>query len=143
MSYVYRLKSAYVDELILCLLSMLNPTIWGSTESYILWELRYITASGGWKITIHGTWYNSIFFRNKTFFFVKIENWNFQQLFDREFREILQNFRSFRWTFRKHFSMGNKSCPNELKFCDISQKRNEIDAENFRFLSWQTKKFYS
>ena len=30
---------------------------------------------------IHGTWYTSIFFRNKTFLFVKIESWNFQHLF--------------------------------------------------------------
>ena len=55
---------------------------------------------------VHGTLH--IFFRNKTFLFVKIESWNFQQLFDLGFRETLQNFSSFRQTFRWHFCMGNK-----------------------------------
>ena len=31
-------------------------------------------------------------------------------------------------------SMGNKSCSNELKFCDISQNLNQTDADNFSFL---------
>ena len=39
--------------------------------------------------------YTFHFFRNKTFLFVKIENWNFQHLFDLEFRETSQNFSSF------------------------------------------------
>ena len=58
---------------------------------------------------VHGT--PHIFFRNKTFLFVKIE---IQHPFDLEFRETLQNFSSFRQIFRRRFSMGNKSCPNEL-----------------------------
>ena len=57
----------------------------------------------------------SYFFRNKTFLFVKIEIWNFQHLFDLGFRENLQNFSSFRQTFRRQFSTGNKSCLNEPK----------------------------
>ena len=67
---------------------------------------------------VHGTL--QFFFRNKTFLFVKIESWNFQQLFDLGFRETLQNFSSFRKTFRRHFSTGNKSCFNDLKFCEVS-----------------------
>ena len=34
------------------------------------------------------------FFMNKTFLLIKIENWNFQQLFDLEFHDTLQNFNS-------------------------------------------------
>ena len=64
---------------------------------------------------VHGTLH--ICFRIKTFFCVKIENWNFQQLFDLGFRETFQNFSSFRQTFLQHFSMGIKSWLNELKFC--------------------------
>ena len=37
---------------------------------------------------------NHIFFRNKTFLFYKIENWNFQHLFEKEFRENSHNFKS-------------------------------------------------
>ena len=71
---------------------------------------------------VHGT--PHIFFRNKTFLFVKIE---IQHLFDLEFRETLQNFSSFRQTFRRRFSMGNKSCP--IEFHKIINQR---DAESFR-----------
>ena len=35
-------------------------------------------------------------FRNKTFLFFKIESWNFQHLFKKEFHETSQNFNSFR-----------------------------------------------
>ena len=50
-------------------------------------------------------WYmvHFIFFRNRTFLFVKIESLNFQHLFDLGFCEILQTFSSFRQTFRWHF----------------------------------------
>ena len=37
----------------------------------------------------------NIFFRNKTFLFFKVESWNFQHLFEKEFRETSQNFNSF------------------------------------------------
>ena len=73
------------------------------------------------KRTIMETWYTSYFFRNKTFLFVKIESSNFQHQFDLGFHEPLQNFSSFRQTFRQLFSMGNKSCLNELKFCEVSR----------------------
>ena len=35
------------------------------------------------------------FFRNKTFLIFKRESWNFQHLFEKEFRETSQNFNSF------------------------------------------------
>ena len=77
---------------------------------YILGELRDNTASVGRLkkelSMVHGTLH--IFFRNKTFLFVKIESWNFQQLFYLGFHETLQIFSSFRQTFRWHFCMGNK-----------------------------------
>ena len=56
-----------------------------------------------------------IFFRNKTFLFVKIESWNFQHLFYSQFQETSQN----------------------------QTDADSLDAENFSFLSWQTKKFCS
>ena len=39
---------------------------------------------------------NHILFRNKTFLFFKIESWNFQHLFEKEFCETSQNFNSIR-----------------------------------------------
>ena len=90
---------------------------------------------------VHGTLKS--FFRNKPFLFVKIESWNFQQLFVLGFRETLQNFSLFRQTFRWQFSTGNKSCPNELKFVKFHEMKNQKDAKNFRFLSWQRKVCYS
>ena len=36
-----------------------------------------------------------IFFRNKTFWFFKIESWNFQNMFEKEFSDISQNLNSF------------------------------------------------
>jgi hypothetical protein len=68
-----------------------------------LTEIRHVLAE---ERTIHDTWYTLYFFRNKTFLFVKRESWNFQQLFDLGFRETLQNFSSFRQTFRWHFCGG-------------------------------------
>ena len=41
------------------------------------------------------------FFRNKTFLFFKIESWNFQHLFEKEFHETSQNFNSFRQPKKK------------------------------------------
>ena len=41
------------------------------------------------------------FFRNKTFLFFKIESWNFQHLFEKEFRETSQNFNSIRQPIEK------------------------------------------
>ena len=54
----------------------------------------------------YGLNYN--FFRNKTFLFLKIENWNFQHLFENEFCDTSQNITSFRqfdilWGFLKLF----------------------------------------
>ena len=95
--------------------------ILGSTNSY---TRRVKIYYGIWWLKkelfmVHGTL--QTFYRNKTFLFVKIESWNFQQLFDLGFCKTLQNFSSLRQTFRQHFSTGNKSCPNELKLCEISR----------------------
>ena len=62
-----------------------------------------------------------IYFRNKTFLFVKKDSWNFKHLFDLGFHETLQNFSSFRQNTEKN---RNKSCLyklNELKFCEVSR----------------------
>ena len=102
---------------------------------YILGELRDNTASVGWR-TILGTWYTSYFFRNKIFLFVKIKSWNFQHLFDLRFRETFQNFSSFIQTW------GVKVVWISWNFVRFHEMIIQRDAENFRFLSWQTKKSF-
>ena len=41
------------------------------------------------------------FFRNKTFLFFKIESWNFQNRFEKEFRKTSQSFNSIRQPIEK------------------------------------------
>ena len=67
---------------------------------------------------VHGTL--NIFFRNKTFLFVKIEIGNFQHLFDLWFRETTHNFSSFRQLFLTIDKCHLNICLNELKFCTAS-----------------------
>ena len=64
------------------------------------WKLGQQTPStGSWRIwRLRPKFY---FFRNKTFLFFKIESWNFQQLFEKEFRETSQNFNSIRQPIEK------------------------------------------
>ena len=74
---------------------------------------------------------NFFFFRNKTFLFFKIQSWNFQQLFEIEFRETSQNFKAIRQKIEKNW---NKNCLNELnelKFCEVS--RNSISNSCWKF----------
>ena len=68
---------------------------------------------------VHGTL--NIFFRNKTFLFVKTEIWNFQHLFDLLFRETSQNFSSFEQLLFPIEKCCLNVCLNELKFCKVSQ----------------------
>ena len=56
----------------------------------------------------------------KTFLFIKIENWNFQHLFEIEFRETSQNFNSY-GSFRQLLFSFFIGCLIELKFCKVSQ----------------------
>ena len=64
----------------------------------------------------------NIFFRNKTFLFVKIEIWNFQRLFDLLFHETLQNLSLFQTTLITHKKKCCQNvCLNELKFFKVSQ----------------------
>ena len=44
---------------------------------------------------------NYIFFRNQTFLFFNIETWNFQHLFEKEFRETSESFNSIRQRIEK------------------------------------------
>ena len=60
---------------------------------------------------------NHIFFRNKTVLFFKIESWNLQHLFKREFCETSQNFSSFEQLV---FPIEEYRL-NELKFCKDSR----------------------
>ena len=83
------------------------------------------------------------FFSNKTFLFFKIESWNFQHLFEKEFHETSQNFNSIREVIEKMettiFWMSWMSW-NFVRFHEILF---QTDAESFSFLSWKTKKFYT
>jgi hypothetical protein len=74
-----------------------------------------------------------IFFLEIKLFVCQDRNMKFQQLFDLGFRLTLQNYNSFRQTFRWHLSTGDKSCPNELKFCVIS--RNKKSKRCWKFQS--------
>ena len=56
------------------------------TASAIFWDYLGMFIEYGQK---------NIFFRNNTFLFFKIESWNFQHLFEIEFRETSQSFNSF------------------------------------------------
>ena len=109
---------------------------------YILGELRDNTTSVGWKKNYPWYMVHFNFFRNKTFLFVKIENWFFHHLFDLGFREILQNFSSFRQHSDDIFLWGIKVVRMSWNFVLLPEILNQTDAENFRFLSWWTKKFY-
>jgi hypothetical protein len=113
-----------------------------SAEPFILGELRYNTTSGGWRKKKEER-YTSIFYRNKTFLFVEIESWNFQQLFNFEFRETLQNFSSFRQHLDDIYLWVIRGVRISWNFVKFHEMINQRDAENFSFLSLQTKKFYS
>ena len=62
-----------------------------------------------------------IFFRNKTFLFVKIESWNFQHLYDLGFHETSQNFSSFGQLLFPIEKCCLNVCLNVLKFCKVSR----------------------
>ena len=67
---------------------LLKKILW-RPEPFILGEFRYVTASGGWKKKLSMVHFK---FLLGIFFFVKIESWNFQQLFDLWFPQTSQNF---------------------------------------------------
>ena len=69
-------------------------------------------------------------FRNKTFLFLKIESWNFQHLFEKEFRETSQNFNSIRHP-RKNVTNNCLNQLNELKLCEVS--RNSFSNRFWKF----------
>ena len=105
-------------------------------QSHIYYErVNRNTACVGWRKNYPYTLY---FFRNKTFLFVKIESWNFQQLFDLGFLETLQNFSSFRQTFRWHFCGGIRVVWMSWNFVRFYEVINQKDAKNFRFPPWQS-----
>ena len=87
---------------------------------------------------VHGTL--NIFFRNKTFLFVKIEIWNFQHLFDLWFRETSQNFSSFRQLFLNIEKCHLNICLNELKFCEASQNCKSDSSWKFQLSIVSNKK---
>ena len=83
-------------------LKVVLSKFYGIRQSYILGELKDSTASFGWRKNYLWLMVHFNIFRNKTFLYVKIKSWNFQQLFDLGFRETMQNFSLFKQTFRQH-----------------------------------------
>ena len=88
--YTIRLPTLYVSWHFM--MSSTKPSLKIRTASAIFWNYLGIFRDYGLK---------NIFFRNKTFLFFKIESWNFQHLFEKEFRETSQNFNSIRQTIEK------------------------------------------
>ena len=74
--------------------------------------------------------------------FFKIESWNFQHLFEIEFRETSKNFNSFS-TFRQLFCFFLSVVWLSWNFVRFLEILFQTDDESFSFLSWKTKKFYS
>ena len=83
------------------------------------------------------------FFRDKTFLFFMIESWNFHHLFEKEFHETSQNFNSFSSFRQLLFSFFLSVVWLSWNFVRFHEILFQTDGENFSFLSWKTKKFYS
>ena len=66
--------------------------------------------------------------------FFKIESWNLQHLFEKEFRETSQNFDSIRQQIQ---NMQIKIFWMSWNFARIHKIFNQRDAESFSFLSWK------
>ena len=109
-----------------------KPSLKIRTASAICWKYLGIFRDYG---------LNHIVFRNKTFLFFKIESWNFQHLFEKEFLETSQNFNSIRQRIEKmEIIQISWMSWNFVRFHEILF---QTDTEIFSFLSWKTKKFYS
>ena len=106
-----------------------SPCRPASVPQNLHWKLGQQTPSVG-LFRDYGL--NHIFFRNKTFLFFKIESWNFQHLFEKEF-QLNQT------TDKKN---GNKNCLNdlnELKFCEFSRIFFSNRCWKFRISIWKNK----
>ena len=75
---------------------------------------------------------NHILFRNKTFLFYKIENWNFQHLFEKFFLKLhnIPTHSAHSDTCYFYFSIG---CLIELKFCEVSRNLFSNRCWKFQF----------
>jgi hypothetical protein len=63
--------------------------------------------------------------------FFKIESWNFQLLFETDFRENTENLTKFQLNQITNRKIENNNCLNELKFCEVS--RNSILNKFWKF----------
>ena len=104
------------------------------------WKLGQQAPSVGTILVYLETISYMYFFRNKTFLFFKIESWNFQHLFEKEFCETSQNFNSIRQPIEKMKITIVWMSWNFVRFHEVLFW---TDAESFSILSWKTKKFYS
>ena len=102
------------------------------------WKLGQLTPSFGSLLGYLMTTVKKKIFRNKTFLFLKIESWDFQHLFEKEFCETSQNFNSFRQLLFSFFLSVVWLTWNFVRFHEILLQR---DGESFSFLSWKTKSF--
>ena len=77
---------------------------------------------------------------SKVLLFFKIESWNFQNLFETEFRETSAHSANSDNCYLHFFLLDVWLSWNFVRFHEI---HFQTDAESFSFLSWKTKKFYS
>ena len=128
--YMYGKQFSHtLDLLLIC---KPKPSLKIRTASAIFWIYLGIFRDYGLK---------NIFFRNKTFLFFKIESWNFQHLFEIEFRETSQNFNSFSSFRQLLFSFFLLVVWLSWNFVRFQEILFQIDAENISCLSCKIKKF--
>ena len=116
MKYIWHAKYWQVPSMLLfCLPYKLILRIFWCTQSRGLGKLGRQGAICWLKQrTIQGTCYTSYFYRN-TFFVCQDRELKFSTfVWFRILQKLIQT-NIFRW----HFSMGNKSCLDELKFCEV------------------------
>ena len=100
------------------------------------------------------SWLKKYFFMNKIFLFFKMESWNFQYLFEIEYRETSQNFKSFSlfrqllfsffllvvwlsWNFVNYFSKKNL-----FKLLWTSKQNSFVYQTNFPRRFWLCHPFF-
>ena len=125
--------------------SLINDTDWSFRPFHhplqnLHWKLGWLTPSFGSTLAVR---LKKHFFRNIFFLFFKIESWNFQHLFEIEFRETSQNFNSFSLFRQLLFSFFLSVVWLSWNFVRFHEILFQTDSESFSFLSWKTKKFYS
>ena len=110
-----------------------KPSLKIRTASAIFWIYLGLLRDYGLKFFLLGI---------KLFLFFKIESWNFQYLFEIEFREVSQNFKSFSSFKQLFYSIFLSVVWMSWNFVRFHEILFQSDAESFSFQSWKTKKIF-